>query len=205
MKRLSQLLSYVFHPLILPTFGVFILFNSGTYLDFTSFRMKISILAFVFITTFVLPVSLLPVLLFGKLISNVYMMNVKDRLIPLAMTTLAYFVSFYLMYSLAIPPIIKFFSLTTAITTLLATLISIRWKISLHMIGIGGILGLVTSLVFLYDARIITTMIVIILISGGIASARLKLEAHNAIEVISGFALGFVMQYGILSILPLMM
>jgi membrane-associated phospholipid phosphatase len=71
-------------------------------------------------------------------------------------------------------------------------MITRSWKISIHMVGIGGLLGAVLALTtYHYPMDALILLCSIILIAGGLASARLWLGAHTKGQVYAGFAVGF--------------
>ncbi len=91
--------------------------------------------------------------------------------------------------------------LAVFISVILASLINIRWKISLHMIGIGGLLGLLSALAYLYGLHINWILMTTILLAGIIGTARLYLNEHNPSQVYSGFMMGYVLNFGIIVLL----
>ncbi len=85
--------------------------------------------------------------------------------------------------------------LATIIAISIALAITFFWKISMHMIGIGGLTGaiLALSLRFGIDAWMIFT--VVLLISGLLGSSRLFLNAHTPAQVHTGYLLGTVVVF----------
>ena len=75
---------------------------------------------------------------------------------------------------------------------LFLSFISYFWKISAHLVGWGGLVGLILILSLRFNTDLMLFLILAILSSGFIGFARLKLEAHNPLQVYSGFLLGFV-------------
>jgi membrane-associated phospholipid phosphatase len=72
-----------------------------------------------------------------------------------------------------------------------AFIITSKWKISAHMIGIGGITGLIAYLIYYLHVNLEIYLIVIVLVSGLTGTARLILNAHHPSEIYSGFLMGF--------------
>ncbi|MCK4288907.1 MAG: hypothetical protein KAW86_06865, partial [Bacteroidales bacterium] len=73
---------------------------------------------------------------------------------------------------------------------IITLIINFFWKISIHMIGIGGMLGTLIGLSFLWMIDIPFLIILLILCSGITGFARLKLNAHNPAQVYTGFVIG---------------
>ena len=91
-----------------------------------------------------------------------------------------------------VPGIIHSFILACAVGVFLNLLITFRWMISSHLIGIGGILGLVIMLSVTEQVDVTLYLVASILVFGLIAYARLKLHAHTPLQVYTGFFLGFL-------------
>jgi len=72
-----------------------------------------------------------------------------------------------------------------------AFIINLKWKVSAHMTGIGGLLGALISTSILLEVDLISYVILSIFVSGLIASSRLILNAHTPLQLIAGFFLGF--------------
>ena len=70
-----------------------------------------------------------------------------------------------------------------------------KWKISSHMIGIGGITGLIFALSFRLQVLPIIYMISVFLISGLVGYSRLKLNAHNPAQLYSGYLMSFFITF----------
>jgi membrane-associated phospholipid phosphatase len=78
--------------------------------------------------------------------------------------------------------------------------VNFRWKISIHMVGIGGITGMLLGLssLFLLDLRV--PIIISILIAGILGSARLRMGAHQPSQVYVGYLVGIFCEYLMLNI-----
>ena len=77
---------------------------------------------------------------------------------------------------------------------LVATVITFFWRISLHTIGMGGIVGFFVEMIIshsFHQSMMVVFMITVIL-AGLVGSARLYLGAHTSAQVYAGYAVGFV-------------
>jgi len=191
-KLFSKIISIIFHPLILPSLGMLVFFNSGSYLDFLPFNAKKIILIIVFVSTFVLPLTFVPFFLFQNIIKSIQMETSKERLIPLAISSLMYFFSFYLLNRLGSPEIINRFILAGAVAILVLLILTFKWKISAHMVGIGGFTGSLIALSFELQINLQYYIICAILFSGFIAFSRLQLKMHSPKQVYVGWFTGLL-------------
>lgn len=80
---------------------------------------------------------------------------------------------------------------------IVATSVTMFYKISVHSVAAGGMIGILLMLNNYSDegALLIPTVVGLI-VAGGIMSARLELNAHSMDEVISGAVTGFVIGLG---------
>ena len=72
------------------------------------------------------------------------------------------------------------------------TLISLRWKISAHLTGMGGLCAFIAVLSTTYGASpsVMWVLIASVLISGIVGVARLGLGSHTPAQAGAGFLLG---------------
>ena len=82
------------------------------------------------------------------------------------------------------------FILGCAVILILVVIISIRWKISTHMAGIGGVFGMVLGISITLTLDLQFMLMVIAALAGIIGHARLKLNAHDPAEIYTGFIAG---------------
>lgn len=192
-KRFPLFISYIFHPLLFPTLGVYIILNSGTYISLMPSEAKNIIMLLVGTCTFGLPLAFVPFFQYRKITSSIMMDQAQERTIPLLITASFYYLAFYLLRRMGVPAIIQAFILASSIAVTVTLLITSKWKISAHMIGIGGLLGLLVSLGALQDANIILFLMIAVLISGLTGFARLSLNSHTPLQVYAGFGIGFIL------------
>jgi len=82
--------------------------------------------------------------------------------------------------------------LGASLTVAACLIISYWWKISIHLVGIGGLIGFLIAFSLRLYTDVLLSLIIAILIAGMLASARLYSKAHKPLQVYSGFLLGFV-------------
>ncbi len=197
-QKTAGLLSYLFHPLLMPIFGMFFIFTSGTYLSLIPVDAKKAILLIVALSTVLLPLSVLPFLYYQKIISNYAVHSRGERLTPLFITSGFYFFSYFILRKLSAPIVIQHFILGAFGSLLIASVINIKYKISLHMIGLGGLIGLISYFGYLYNANVSTVLCLAILTTGITGSARLILGSHTQNQIYSGFLAGFFITFTIM-------
>ena len=200
MQKIATLFSYLFHPLLMATYGCLIIFfglYTSIYAVYTPFKTKLVITLMVFVFTFLIPLLNLLILYKLNYISSLHLEKRNERVYPLIMTALCYFGLFYLIYDFNIWPAIKLFVLGGGICILLTAIITIWWQISAHLVGIGGVLGVMLALSYYMQMPIFAAISGCILFAGGIGFARLQLRAHTPIQVYVGFIVGCVLQFSL--------
>jgi hypothetical protein len=163
-------------------------------LDFTIANYQNYILLILVICTIMLPVLCMLFLIKFDIISSLEMKEKHERPIPLLLTGGCLILSLKLTEKLLVfTPVLKKELVGAIIIILLASIISKFWKISLHMLGIGGLIGVLVSLQHLYGG--LSSMIIyFILIAGITAMARIYLKAHNHSQIYFGFIVGFIIE-----------
>jgi membrane-associated phospholipid phosphatase len=191
-KRFANFLSYITHPLLTPLLGLLVISNSGTYAADLDPRFTQFIYLAVFVLTFLLPVTLIPFLRYLDLAKTLHFHDRKERLMPLYITLAFYIAAYFLISKLPISEVYQRFLFSASLSVLFVLIISYFWKISSHLTGWGGLVGLIFSLSIRFESDLMLFLIVSILITGLVGFARLRLGAHNALQVYSGFLMGFL-------------
>jgi membrane-associated phospholipid phosphatase len=196
--KLAKILSYIFHPIFMPLVGLAIIFNSGIYeSDLPGGYMRFLFLI-VLLCNVMLPVSIIPVLIYIRHIQNLNIDERRERIIPLFFAAICFYIGYYLVALHSHSQLINLFMLTATAIVIVVLLVSLFWKISLHMTGVGGITGLIIILSYLYRADILILFCIAILISGIIASARLASGSHNPLQILAGYLLGLLGVLGLM-------
>ena len=190
--RLARLLSLVFHPLLIPSLGLIVLFRSIPFLSLSLSPggMRV-LLLLVFINTALAPALSVWVMLRMGLIKDLYLDDRADRILPLLAGSVFYFMAWYLLRQLGLPSLLNFYIIGASLLVVMSLLISFWWKISLHMISLGGFSGMLYISALLLHIDLSGVIIITMIISGTVAVARLSLGAHSPVQVYTGYLLGF--------------
>ncbi|HET6242942.1 MAG: hypothetical protein H0V01_14750 [Bacteroidetes bacterium] len=189
--RLATVISYLFHPLLMPTIGTFLIFNIGGYIAFTvTPTVKYMVYGIVFLNTFIFPSMASYYLLKKGYINSTGMATIQERRIPMALTAVFYFFTYYILRKATLPPVLFLVILGATLSVLLTLIITLVWKISAHMVGVGGIVGAVIGLSVMFSVNLQLLIMALILVAGLVGYSRLKLNAHSHLQVYVGFLLG---------------
>jgi membrane-associated phospholipid phosphatase len=190
LSQSARFTSIVFHPLLIPTLGFLLLFNSGLYFTLISLSLKKMILLIVLLSTCVFPALSIGLLGLNSKFDSKMDKN-TDRILPLILSSIFYYSGYLVLQQLPIFPIYSFLLVASIIVQIALLLISLGWKISAHSAAIGGLLGGFLALSFLFQENPLLILISLVLIAGLVGSSRLILMKHTSTEVYAGFLLGF--------------
>ena len=193
-ERFAKVISIVFHPVLVPTLGVLLMLNSGFYFSMLSWEAKRYILLVVFFTTSILPMLAVSIMAINPRF-DINMSKSTDRVFPQLAASIFYYIGFVLLGKVNLFPVFKLFMLASVLVIVALLLISFKWKISNHMAAIGAVAGLFFALSFRKGLNPVYSLLIIILVSGLIGTARLVLKKHSIGEIIAGYALGFIVLY----------
>ena len=193
--KLSKFISFAFHPILMPTYAILLLFTfSPLFSEFMSIKQKTQIIKLAVVFTFLLPIFSVIILKKFKIVSSFYMENQKERKWPLLIAISSYYLLFRMFEFLYIHPIIIKLVLGAMLILFLAVIISNFWKISLHMLGIGGVFGAFLAFQYLFGGKLFL-IILLLLCSGLVAYARINENAHTLKQVYLGFLVGACVEF----------
>jgi hypothetical protein len=191
MRKLVPVISYLFHPLIMPTLGLLIILNSGTYLSLLDPAAKRAILFVLALGTLVFPLMMLPILYYRNLVSSYQDAGREERLIPQVIILVLYIITFVYFQRLPLSRLIHAFVLSSAVLLLLLILLNLRLHLCIHSAALGGLTGLIMGLIFLYGTPLMGPLLLALLAAGLTGSSRLAMGIHRWWEVLAGYLLGF--------------
>ena len=214
MKFFASTISVVFQPLLLP-FYAFLLYNlvehqttavlrhPGNVEVFYRFSLALCVL------TIIIPLISMIVMKRSGIITSLQIPNRTERIPVMFLVLIYYIITYYLFRQgndMAHQIFGSFMSFLTGglILSFLSIVITFKWKISLHAIGISGIAGAFLGMTeFLFpisnydEMRIFNTAL--IAVTGIVGFSRMVLKCHDVSQVIAGILLGGVIEYVVVS------
>ena len=191
LVKTAKIISVIFHPLLIPVYGMAIIFSAPTLFGYLPFNVKKLLILILLVNNVLLPLSLLPFFIHRNIISSWTITERKERNYPLIITTILYCITSYLIFKFPIPVFLKTYIFAVSFLSLIVALINFWWKISLHSVGAGALI----SLVFILSLKMLTPLewylISAVVIGGLVLSARLKLNLHSPQQVWIGLFTGF--------------
>lgn len=190
--NIAKIISGIFHPLLMPLYGLIILLSAPTFLSFLPLEIKKILFLVVLVNNVMIPLALIPFFRYRHVISSYAIEERSERIIPLLTASILYCTTSFIVFRFQIPFFLKSFIFATSVLSIVVSVINFWWKISIHSVGAGALAATIFVLSFKLHTPLTFYMIFIILASGLVLSSRLRLNAHNPSQAWAGFATGFL-------------
>lgn len=196
MDRIAHIISNVFHPLLIPAYGM-IMSLTLTPLCIVPASEKAKVITVILSLTGILPLMLIISLKTIGLVSDIGLNDRKQRLMPYSAALVLYVAALFYLYVGGVPGWMFGFMLGASIALAAVTVITQWWKISAHATAMGGLVAFTLSLVI--NIPVIVPMlwitISVIMAAGAVGTSRLILRRHTPMQLIAGTATGFTSVY----------
>lgn len=154
------------------------------------------ITAFVCGFTFVVPAINLLLFRYLGSIQSLYLESRRERILPFIFISLMYaLVAFLFYYKLPFSANFNKLMLIVSALVIVATLITFLYKVSVHSLALGGLLGVLFPLIRFSPALLVPTTLIVV-ITGLVISSRLLLGVHTPRETLVGSLAGILTAYG---------
>ncbi|MFO8054086.1 MAG: hypothetical protein R6U19_02865 [Bacteroidales bacterium] len=200
-RKIAEGISIVFHPLLIPLYGTLILLYYDGYLSFLlTEKARLIILSVVFLMTFVFPLILTVILKSMHMISSLRLQRRQERTLPFLGAGFSFYLAFIIIRAFEVPGYYNLFLLGATLLIVIAIVVNKFWKISIHMLSLGGLSGLFIALApysFGVDHMFIY---LVVLMAGATGYARLKLNTHQPAQVYVGYLTGLMFMFSLFQI-----
>ena len=198
--QLSKFISIALHPVFMPLLALCITLEALPSMAFLVSKDLNYIYGIVICCTIILPLLSIFFLIKKGMVGSLEMSNHKERSLPLFITVLWMSLGFYMLnHTLIYPYLLKAELFGAILIIIFAAIISKFWKISLHLLGIGGVGGVFIALQII-QGGVLYLLLLFILFSGILGVARIDQKAHNHAQVYVGFLLGVCIELATLLI-----
>lgn len=187
-----KIISFVLQPLLMPTYGMILLTNMDV---FQTLPLNWRIIAVVgtLLFTGILPAT--PILLMIKKgeVQDLFISKREERTLPYLFSFLAYlFWTFFMFRVLQLPLFMVAMGIGSSVSIVIITLINLKWKISAHLSGIGGLVGGLFGICYRMAINPLPLIIIVLFLSALVALSRIELRAHTPGQTLAGFTIGFL-------------
>lgn len=198
MRLLANIVSLLFHPFLLPTYGVFCILFLVPFLygEFGTRQVNADIML-LFALTFVFPTVSLLIMKGLDLIPNLQLREGRDRIIPyIAISTFYFWGYWFFNYGthtvFGSNPLVGTMLLGIVLGVFIAFFVNLFEKVSIHTVGMGGAFGLAIYLMPMAGFDMNLPFCIVILLAGLVGMSRLILDAHSLRQVAYGYLIGFI-------------
>jgi len=200
--RFAQFISVVGHPLFMPVYAMVLIFEFNPYIDL-QIPKSIQVIVLTILSVFTILLPLITAIVLQKLgiVKSIYMKTTEERKWPFLLSVLWYYLGFELLTNIALPISLYLLMIGAITAILIAYFITLYWKISIHMLGVGGVIGSMIGLSQRFQFDHFYLILVLFFTAGLIGYARLKTNSHNYRQVYAGFILGVIVEWIAVSLL----
>ena len=193
---LAKIVSYVFHPLFVGVMmaGYLIFIHPYFFVGFSEKQKMLKLLAVINNNVFfpLIVVVLLRALGFNK---SLLLQTQKERIVPYLASITFFFWSYYVFKNQPeVPRVLVNMCRGMFFSAAVALVLNNNYKISMHAIGVGGLMGLMTVIPFNGNLDSGLPLMLSILITGAVMTARKIVSDHHWFDIITGLLLGFLTQ-----------
>jgi hypothetical protein len=195
---LAQVFSVVFHPLFIPFYVVAFLINfHPSYFSGLGFYTKFELLRSTAVNTILFPAFALVVMKGLGFVKSLMLYSREDRIGPYLANMIFYFWMARVLfnYKPELTPILASFMTGVFVTTSIALIANIFYKISMHAIGCGGMLGIFIIIMNNNSMLMTWPLSLALLITGVVCTSRLIVSDHTPKEIYMGLLVGLVCQF----------
>ncbi|MBK7957555.1 MAG: phosphatase PAP2 family protein [Bacteroidetes bacterium] len=201
LRSIANFFSYVFHPLLIPTFCFYtaMILCPEEFNTYPERKLKLSLMI-LFALTCLFPSIIYIMMHKLEMIDDLDVRDKKQRIIPYLVALFFYLAAFLCFKprvgSLFIDQVLIVGSLLGATLSLCISFFANNFlKVSLHSNGVGGFFAFCIIASFYATQSSYWVVALSIIIMGIISASRIILEAHTPREVIAGLASGMLGQY----------
>lgn len=197
MRRFLSFISYCCHPLFIPIAGTLAYFLVTP--KYSSLEQQSGNILPIFILTVIIPIIFFLILKNMKLITTVFAPKLSERKYPLIINIVLYLmILFKVIPQNYIGELYYFFVGLLIATSATLLLLFLKFKTSIHIMGMGSLLMFLVGLSIHFEVNITLAIGLVTLLSGLVITSRLYLKAHSLTELIIGFFLGLFSQLFVL-------
>lgn len=188
---LARFFSSIFRPSYYPTVGTLILL-SFTYLAIFPWFFKIWVLALIHFFTVILPSMGIYAYRRYHHWSLQELRLHRRRYVPYIINIVCYMCLMHIMTVIHMPHFLVAIIGISLIIQMGCLLFNLRWKVSMHSAGSGGIIGALVAYSVLFAFNPIWWLSAAFILSGCVMTSRMLLRQHTLGQVMAGTLIGIV-------------
>lgn len=179
LLRIAKTISIIFHPMVFSLLVFTIIIFNNRIIHPQPFKILLTCLIF----SNLLPITTLFLLQKKGMISDLDASIKEERILPLFLGIIFAIFGYVLLHIQEASLLVKGLMFCTITNTIVIIIITRYWKISIHAMGISGLL----SVLWIHNKEYLLIMFIILI---SVAYSRVILNAHSIAQVTIGSILG---------------
>ena len=193
MFKICKILSAIFSPLLIPTYAM-IMAMYISILGILPESAKWGTIGIIFLITAVFPAIGIFALYKTGVVSDAGLNYRTERTIPYITVVLCYAASAFFLFRAGAPDWLPMFFVGGGTATVINIIVNRWWKISAHAAAMGGMTAMLFRIAYMHQAIVGMEfwLSAAILATGLVMTARVYMQRHTLMQVLTGAANGFV-------------
>ncbi len=192
MRSFLRLITYVFQPILMPTLCMLLVLQLNL---FSNLPTSYTFLALAGTVLFTIILPALPIFYMLKkgTVSDFFISKKEERTIPYLFALLNYILwLIFIVKMLHFPIEFTLIAMGSFLSIIGLVVVNLKWKMSAHMAGVGGLLGSIVAISYLMHINPINVIIASVIITALVAISRVELKAHTPWQIVAGFIWGLI-------------
>lgn len=192
LNRLAKIFSWVMHPFVVPIYVMVIMLFTNTVHSYYPLHIKFYLLWDVALYTLVLPGLTMALLRRLQRVRRKRMSRRQIIIIALLVGAVCYMLCAMTMMRASSLMLFRKMAVAGALCEIFCLVIIPFSRASLHLVAMGAAVAMFTILNILGEMSLFWALLVAILLSGVLASARLYMGRNRSRQLLVGFVSGFL-------------
>ena len=191
LMKPARIFTQIFSPFYAPIWALLWLLFFSTY-RFIPLKARLVILLIVVIFTVVIPKATLYLFRKGLNLSRWQFDMRSNRHIQYVITFISTLTCVILLRRWTVFDFLYGVLIAALVAEVVCLIVNVWWKISVHMVSIGGLAGLVGAFSSRFGFDPVWPVCTIIMLGGLMGSSQMLLRQHDLIQVVVGFFVGIL-------------
>ena len=197
IRLFAHLFSFIFHPLFIPFYVVaFLICCHPSYFSGFPYNTKLNLLLSTALNTLFFPAFAVLLMKLLGFIKSVLLHTQQDRIGPYLSSMIFYFwaARIFFKFQPELSPVLASFMTGIFLTTVVGLLSNIYFKVSMHAMGCGGLVGVFLIIMNSNTMLMTWPLSAALLITGIVCTSRLLVSDHTQKEIYLGLLAGLICQ-----------
>lgn len=188
--QIAKVMSSLFMPLYSSMWVFFGLFLFS-YLKMLPWGYKLFIICLVYFFTVFVPTLGISLFRIVKKWTHLELSHREHRHMPYIVTLLSYGACLVVMTKMNTAMFFRGVIMSALISQIICVTVNAWWKVSTHMVGMGGMVGALNAFSILFFYNPVWPFCALLLLSGLLGTSRIILRQHSLAQVLVGFGIGY--------------